>query len=258
MKKPYEKFKNVGDCYEIVVPDPKNDARNVTIQGEFRGLDYNYDSGMIDILFWEFGGTSADVYYSGDIVSVKPIETPSSEEDKFFTPYKERTVELGATVDAYRNLHTDNGYSIRDSKTGLVLAHSSTVHLKDARFVVSESGRMKTVNEKRKRVHAYIRGTLLAYNVNVTADYSKVLYNPYYHSLFTHEETGYFVKQAEEVICCGKFAYAKGFTLQLNDKQVRYELMDMNYDIPDNDDSFVELAINEGFTWNEKEGMWSK
>jgi hypothetical protein len=106
----------------------------------------------------------------------------------FFTPYKGRAAEIGLKVDVYRNLHTNNGYSIRCSKTNLVLAHCSTVHLKNAVFHVSESGRQKTVKEKRKRVHAFVRGELVAYNVQIPRDFVTVLYNPYHTHTYETEK----------------------------------------------------------------------
>ncbi|WP_262176472.1 hypothetical protein [Cytobacillus firmus] len=128
----------------------------------------------------------------------------------FFLPYKGRSLIAGQLVDCYRNLHTDNGYSIRCAKTGLVLAHCSTVQLKNAKFVVSEAGRQKTVQEKRKRVHAYIRGELVSYNEHVPMGFKKVLYNPYHTTLFTDEKTNKPIFKAEDVFCSGKYAYYSG------------------------------------------------
>lgn len=129
----------------------------------------------------------------------------------FFESYKGRNVEIGKNVDIYRNLHTNDGYSIRCSKTGLVLAHCSTVRIKNAKFIVSESGRQKNIREKRKRVHAYVRGELIAYNEELPQSFSKVLYNPYYTEFFTDAGTNALIKEADEVFCSGKFAYAKNF-----------------------------------------------
>lgn len=126
----------------------------------------------------------------------------------FYTPYKNRRVEKGMKVEVYRNLQTDNGYSIGCAKTKLVLAHCSTVTLKNATFVVSESGRQKTIQEKRKRVHAFIRGELVAYNEPLPDGFRKVAYNPYYTALFTDVESQTPIHQADEVFVQGKYAYA--------------------------------------------------
>lgn len=65
-------------------------------------------------------------------------------------------------VDVYRNLH--NGmYSIKartGKHRGRVIAHAKQVWLDDVEFVVSEAGRSRVLREKKKYVHAFVRGTL--------------------------------------------------------------------------------------------------
>ncbi|WP_197205996.1 hypothetical protein [Cytobacillus firmus] len=137
------------------------------------------------------------------------IGESANQNGMFFTPFKDRKVVPQQMVDVYRNLHTNNGYSIRCSKSGLVLSHCSTVMLRNARFIVSESGRQKTIQEKRKRVHAYVRGELVGINELVPDDFLQVHYNPYHTPLFILAEYNKPVLEADKVICCGKYAYVK-------------------------------------------------
>ena len=65
-------------------------------------------------------------------------------------------------VDVYKNLHKDT-WSIRDRKTGRVVAHQDEVHVLDATFVVQPAGRKKVLQERCKNVHAFVRGTLATY-----------------------------------------------------------------------------------------------
>jgi hypothetical protein len=209
-KKPYEFLTTIGAFYEVTV------IENVTFDGikstrtfqaELRGWDYDEPHDYLHAILWEDRASSGEEYYTEEIVAVKPIQKPL-ENGMFFNPYKGRTVTIGETVDVYRNLHTNNGYSIR-SKKGIVLAHCSSVRLKNARFVVSESGRQKTVQERRKRVHAYVRGELVAYNEQLPESFTKVLYNPYYTEKFMDADTNAPITEAAEVFCSGKYAYAK-------------------------------------------------
>lgn len=67
-------------------------------------------------------------------------------------------------VDVYKNFnkskkHCYNVYSIRHK--GRVRYHSSNFILKDPTFHVSKNGRQRVHREKRKNVHAWIRGELL-------------------------------------------------------------------------------------------------
>lgn len=123
--------------------------------------------------------------------------------------YKGRTVELGTVVDIYRNLNQSGYYSIRDAKSGLVLAHSESVCVKQGVFKVSEAGRKKTLEMKRKRVHAYIRGILHSVDQTVPDGLETVYYNPYETKKFLNTEQDCFIDFAEEVHCAGKFAYVR-------------------------------------------------
>lgn len=152
------------------------------------------------------GETRGIEYKKEDIVSAKLVE-------KFFEPFKDREVSIGQRVDVYKNLHLENGYSIRCSKTGLVLAHCSTVLIKNASFHVSESGRQKTVKEKRKRVHAYVRGELAAINTLFPKDF--VIYNPYLTEFFLDSETRDPIHEADEVFFMGRHAYRKNRDITL-------------------------------------------
>ena len=63
-------------------------------------------------------------------------------------------------VQVYRNLH--NGLiSIQDLSTGLVLGHAYAVDLEEATFIVREAGRQQVIKEKRKNVHAFVRGKVV-------------------------------------------------------------------------------------------------
>ena len=63
-------------------------------------------------------------------------------------------------VQVYRNLH--NGLiSIQDLSTGLVLGHAYAIDLRWADFVVREAGRQQVIKEKRKNVHAFVRGEVV-------------------------------------------------------------------------------------------------
>ena len=63
-------------------------------------------------------------------------------------------------VQVYRNLN--NGLiSIQDLSTGLVLGHASAIDLEEASFIVREAGRQQVIKEKRKNVHAFVRGKVI-------------------------------------------------------------------------------------------------
>ena len=90
-------------------------------------------------------------------------------------------------VEIYFNLHK-KCLSVRHK--GLVIAHAAAAELTDVKFAVSQAGRARVLREKRKNVHAYVRGTLASYiplGVSVPYDnevVSTVTYNPYKYDSF--------------------------------------------------------------------------
>lgn len=83
-------------------------------------------------------------------------------------------------VEVYYNLHK-HIFSIRDSKTKLVIGYSNNVILTDCIFKVSETGRQRVLREKRKNVHAFVKGILENTGQTMTelADLRQAYYNPY-------------------------------------------------------------------------------
>jgi hypothetical protein len=100
---------------------------------------------------------------------------------------KNRTLEVGQEVFVYFNLHK-KVFSVKDVKTGLVVAHTETIALEDATFKVSEAGRQRVLKEQRKNVHAGVRGK---YTGTITTNElgREATYNPYKFSSFVDKGT---------------------------------------------------------------------
>jgi len=115
---------------------------------------------------------------------------------------------LGKYCEVYFNLHK-RLFSVR--RKGLVVAHARNVKVVDPKFVVQPAGRARVLREKKKNVHAYVKGYLisaresnrLTEDIEWTCDV--VSYNPYKHPYFT----------------CGEF------------EVVRAEIVDMDIDAED-------------------------
>ena len=114
-------------------------------------------------------------------------------------------------VYVYKNLHKDC-WSIKQH--GLVKAHipqGESIGLWDCYFHVDRKGREKVLREKRKNVHAFVKGYLQdAENVSriassyldprSTAKEIEVTYNPYKYETFVDKRTESFVYYADEVL----------------------------------------------------------
>ena len=103
-------------------------------------------------------------------------------------------------VDVYFNLHK-KVFSIRSREKetrGKVIKHTDNATIKNAKFVVSEKGRQRVLRERRKNVHAHIRGDLVS-NGDITNP-KTAYYNPYTKSSFVNYHTGEPVKQSDMVV----------------------------------------------------------
>ncbi len=82
-------------------------------------------------------------------------------------------------VQVYRNLHK-NCLSVRQG--GIVKCHAENVVLKDCKFIINEKGRNRVRKEKRKNVHAWIKGTVVDASETwgmLPFEWEEAYYNPY-------------------------------------------------------------------------------
>jgi len=93
-------------------------------------------------------------------------------------------------VEVYWNLHK-NCFSVRSCKTGRVIAHTKAVDIKDAKFVVRQAGRRKVLQEKKKNVHAFVRGYLapMGFPLAEIGQHGYATYNPYKYDSFVDTAT---------------------------------------------------------------------
>lgn len=125
------------------------------------------------------------------------------------TAYKNRTLEVGQVVKVYFNLHTHQ-FSVKDHKSGKVVAHGNNIILKNPTFKVSEAGRQRVLREQRKNVHAYVIGTYAGENEiqQLEQDFmQQAYYNPYKLSTFVNKETQQALHSAELAVMMDKQVY---------------------------------------------------
>lgn len=100
--------------------------------------------------------------------------------------YKGRRVDGTKKVSVYWNLHKQC-FSVRQG--GLVVGHVPTMlMLRDVDFVVNAKGRDRVRRERRKNVHAYVRGYVDLADEGIT-DARPVTYNPYINATFVEHLT---------------------------------------------------------------------
>lgn len=94
-------------------------------------------------------------------------------------------------VEVYFNLHKKL-FSVRSVATGRVMFHTYEVCIDNPKFVVRKAGRDKVLRERKKNVHAFVRGDIRHYpeKLSPTLDLTKaVSYNPYKAGHFVNKAT---------------------------------------------------------------------
>lgn len=94
-------------------------------------------------------------------------------------------VDINKPIKVYRNLHK-NCWSIKQDR---VMVHTKYITLKDVTYVVNENGRQRVIQEKKKNVHAWVRGFLCRPEEILDDSYvDSVTYNPYKYESFVIEK----------------------------------------------------------------------
>jgi len=99
---------------------------------------------------------------------------------------KRYEIDFSKKVFVYKNLHKDC-WSIKQN--GLVKAHANSIRLWDCSFQVNQKGREKVLKEKRKNVHAGIKGFIDQACVLDLNEAPSITYNPYKYETFVNKET---------------------------------------------------------------------
>lgn len=123
-------------------------------------------------------------------------------------------------VETYFNLH-EKCLSYRPS--GGKVQHAHTLLLNNVRFAVQPAGRAKVLREKKKNVHAFVRGEIAFVRPTLQDDcgdlspenmdrqgYRRVTYNPYKYESFVDALTGTPIYEAKQVCLIGREMWVTG------------------------------------------------
>jgi len=88
-------------------------------------------------------------------------------------------------VEVYFNLHK-RVFSIRSCRTGRVIHHAKDVNIVNPKFVVREGGRQRVLRERKKNVHAFVRGNITAFKDSPSHLADTIGYNPYKYDSFVN------------------------------------------------------------------------
>lgn len=103
-------------------------------------------------------------------------------------------------MQVYYNLHK-KCLSVTNRK-GIVIGYCDRITLRDVEFFVSEPGRQRVLKEKRKNVHAKVRGYVAGESSKLTEPRS-VRYNPYLFETFVYSDTEKPIHQSDMAVVDG-------------------------------------------------------
>jgi hypothetical protein len=108
-------------------------------------------------------------------------------------------INLNKPIKVYRNLHKQC-WSVQQD--GLVKAHTNSIKLFDCEFIVNQAGREKVIKERRKNVHAFIKGYISELFNTILDEHfgTEVTYNPYKNEFFYKKESGESIRSADAVL----------------------------------------------------------
>ena len=130
--------------------------------------------------------------------------------EKVVTIIDMKSLDKTKKVEVYFNLHK-KCWSIRQA--GKPVVHSDFVEIKEPQFVVQQGGNARVRREKRKNVHAFVRGYLTDRVGIFPKNQKLVTYNPYKHTSFVERGT-------EKPICSAQYA-----VLDITDKKPLVEAL---------------------------------
>ena len=99
-------------------------------------------------------------------------------------------------IEVYFNLHKKT-WSVRQS--GRVVGHTDYIQVKNLQYVVSQKGNERVRREKKKNVHAFVRGYITDSLPLFPQQQKFVSYNPYKNSSFV-------VRNTNDTICSSPYA----------------------------------------------------
>jgi hypothetical protein len=130
-------------------------------------------------------------------------------------------------IEAYYNLHKQCLSARPTGRYGYV-RHYQFLAVKNVKFAVQPAGRQKVLNEKKKNVHAFVRGDMVTWSphrkegefydpmdIDVSVErfreddrYREVTYNPYKYESFVTADSKYPIYEADHVWIIGKHIFA--------------------------------------------------
>ena len=108
-------------------------------------------------------------------------------------------------VFVYWNLHK-NCFSVKaltGEQRGRVVAHLDSLEMREVKPRVSQAGRLRVINEKKKNVHAGLVGYILA--LEAPEIFGNLYYNPYELESFINRNTGEYWNGSDSVNLGSRF-----------------------------------------------------
>ena len=121
---------------------------------------------------------------------------PESTLENTVTIMPSKIIDKNRKVEIYFNLHKKK-WSVRQD--GKVVQHTNFIQIREPQYVVRQKGKEKVRREKRKNVHAFVRGYVEDRLPVFPSRNTFVTYNPYKNDSFVERNT-------QNAICSSPYA----------------------------------------------------
>lgn len=106
-------------------------------------------------------------------------------------------------------------FSIRDAKSKRILGYADQIVIHNVKFIVHQSGRMKVLKERKKNVHAYVKGQFrfCLQDLDQKENFMhEAYYNPYKTYAFVDKETAEWIEHVDIARCVDRKVYYANFS----------------------------------------------
>lgn len=132
---------------------------------------------------------------------------------------------IGRRARTYRNLQTGRmtiltrQLNSKGNMNWLLAGHTTSLLMEDVKFHVYENGRQRVIERKRKNVHAWAEGSVVAAYAEAVETPINVAYNPYQANTFVKRDTKIPIRSAKylavrsNLVFCSADAIATDWTI---------------------------------------------
>ena len=135
---------------------------------------------------------------------------------------------IGQRIRIYRNLNNGRmSIQQKPERSWLVTGHVTDCIIRDVRFHISESGRQRVINDRRKNVHAWGEGILIAQAEPDIFAPVELAYDPYTNRSFIQRGTSHAIAACRYLVVRGNRVFVSPDAIAPSLEKPRFRLPEL-------------------------------